>query len=213
MGAIKGNSIANVGYGCEQRVLVEGWRKIWSTTPGTTDPMAPFGVVTLASSGSEGGPNMGAMRYAQTANYGVLPNAAMPNTFLAQAYDLDDPWGPAAGPCFEPWQCCAYKHITVNMTTCNNGTKGNPNLCANACAAAADTPVAMGGIHPRDKKPLGDRMGTAAFNTVYGGSKAFTGPTLAGCRASGNSLVIQFNTTLLRGDKVRNVVVVVPCVF
>ena len=38
----------------------------------------------LASSGSEGGPNMGAMRYAQTANYGVLPNPSMPNTFVAQ---------------------------------------------------------------------------------------------------------------------------------
>jgi len=25
----------------------------------------------------------------------------------------------------------------------------------------------MGGIHPRSKKPVGDRLGTAAFNTVY----------------------------------------------
>ena len=40
---------------------------------GTTDPNAPFGIVTLASSGSEGGPHMGAMRQAQTAGYGVLP--------------------------------------------------------------------------------------------------------------------------------------------
>ena len=34
--------------------------------------------------------------------------------------------------------------------------------CARACAAAADTPVAMGGIHPRSKKPVGDRLGVAA---------------------------------------------------
>jgi hypothetical protein len=33
---------------------------------------------------------MGAMRMAQTASYGFLPNPEMPNTFLAQAYDLDD---------------------------------------------------------------------------------------------------------------------------
>lgn len=39
--------------------------------------------------------------------------------------------------------------------------------CSNACAAAAGTPFAMGGIHPRSKKPVGDRLGTAAFNTVY----------------------------------------------
>lgn len=71
MGGTKGNSIANVGYGCEQRQLVVGWRQAWSKVPGTTDPLAPFGIVTLASSGTEGGPNMGAMRYAQTANHGV----------------------------------------------------------------------------------------------------------------------------------------------
>jgi hypothetical protein len=43
---------------------------------------------------------MGAMRWAQTGNAGVLPSPALPRTFLAQAYDLDDPWGPTAGPCF-----------------------------------------------------------------------------------------------------------------
>ena len=43
----------------------------------------------------------------------------------------------------------------------------------------------MGGIHPRSKKPLGDRLGTAAYNTVYGGMKAYTGPTLASCTLAG----------------------------
>jgi hypothetical protein len=33
------------------------------------------------------------MRLAQTGGYGILPNPAMPSTFLAQAGDLDDPWG------------------------------------------------------------------------------------------------------------------------
>jgi len=50
--------------------------------------------------------------------------------------------------------------------------------CANACAAARDTPVAMSGIHPRDKRPVGDRLGQAAYNLVYGGKGAVTGPTL-----------------------------------
>ena len=75
MGNIKGNSDAGVGYSCLMRELIKGYRAAWSATPGTTDPLAPFGVVALPTGGSEGGPNMGAMRIAQTASYGVLPNA------------------------------------------------------------------------------------------------------------------------------------------
>jgi hypothetical protein len=140
MGGQKGNVIANTGYACAMRQLVAGWRAAWSKTPGTTDPLAPFGVVTLASSGSEGGPNFGTMRIAQTASYGVLPSPDMPNTFLAQAYDLDDEWGPTLGPCFVTWGCCAGK--TYNVTKC----AGREPTCALACAANVDTPMLMGGI-------------------------------------------------------------------
>jgi hypothetical protein len=38
------------------------------------------------------------------------------------------------------------------------------------------------------------------FNTVYGGTGAFTGPTIAGCSSASSALTISFNTTLLRGD-------------
>ena len=304
---------------------------MWSATPGTTDPLAPFGVVTLASSGAEGADAaMGAMRIAQTAGYGVLPSPDLPNTFLAQAYDLDDPWGPAVGPCFDSkeqggWECCdkggkpvapipeppapsppsgavactgpdgwlnqtafdpkTYSVVQygssgwVNVSSPNhfNGTAqccaicssaalqklpqpcryweyyqdrsgpqharcllkatlGNysargayskwvtagairpfgpppppPPLvcsaenrakCAPACAAAMDTPVAMGGIHPRSKKPVGDRLGTAAYSVAYGGKAAGTGPTLSGCTLAGGKLTVFFNATLLAGDKV-----------
>ena len=71
-----------------------------------------------------------------------------------------------------------------------------------------DTP-SHGGIHPRSKIHVGNRLGTAAYNTIYGtiygGNKAHTGPTLSGCAlASGSkSLAIAFNTTLLAGDKVQ----------
>ena len=107
MGNTKGSAINGIGYSCEQAQLVNGWRVAWSKVADTTDPEAPFGVVTLASSGAEGADAaMGAMRIAQTAGWGVIPNPSMPNTFMAQAYDLDDPWGPAAGPCFAEWQCC-----------------------------------------------------------------------------------------------------------
>lgn len=207
MGGVKGNADAKIGYSCEQKALVEGWRKVWSEVPGTTDPLAPFGIVTLASSGSEGGPDMGAMRLAQTAGYGVLPSPEMPNTFVAQAFDLDDKWGPASGPCLtEPsrggWACCDYSwglagKCVYNKTSC----AGREKLCAPACASA-ETKSVMGGIHPRWKKPVGDRLGTAAYNTVYGGTAAFTGPTLSGCTADSKSLVIEFNETLLRGDTI-----------
>mmetsp|Transcript_21094 Transcript_21094/g.32442 ORF Transcript_21094/g.32442 Transcript_21094/m.32442 type:complete len:669 (-) Transcript_21094:939-2945(-) len=196
MFATKGNSIADIGYGCETRELIRGWRQIWSETPGTTDPSAPFGIVTLASSGSEGGANMGAMRHAQTANFGILPNQALPNTFLAQAYDLDDEWGPAAGPCFVPWLCCNYKNYHYNATTC---TPARAKLCETACLAQSGTSD-RGAIHPRNKKHVGDRLGTAAYNTVYGGKSAYTGPTLESCAVSDGELVIEFNSDLMRGD-------------
>jgi len=319
MGNLKGSAIENLGYSCEQRELIRGWRSIWSETAGTTDPVAPFGVVTLASSGAEGSDAaMGAMRIAQTAGYGVLPSPDLPNTFLAQAYDLDDPWGPAVGPCFETaaaggYECCTSQggpikppmvppspsnpssavqctsrsgwlnstaisggklvafgdEGVVNATSaelccgiCSNSTLtalgcqyfaytqdrsgpehatctlystlGNTSayskwvttggvrafgpppppptpvcnatlaaLCAPACGAAAGTPVAMGGIHPRSKKPVGDRLGQAAYNLFYGGKGAYTGPTISGCSLSnGKTLTIAFNTSLLAGDKV-----------
>lgn len=155
MGNVKGNSAANIGYACFQKVLVSGWRKVWSETVGTTDPMAPFGIVTLASSGSEGGPNMGPMRYAQTASYGVLPGpqgSGMENTFLAQAYDLDDEWGPGVGPCFAGWpagrqvvggwNCCPSKGHAVNLTTC---TPDHAKQCIQACNIGAYVP-SHGGI-------------------------------------------------------------------
>ena len=206
MGGVKGNSVANVGYACNQERLVDGWRSIFSATPGTTDPLAPFGVVTLASSGSEGGPNMGAMRLAQTASYGLLPNPKLPATFLAQAYDLDDEWGPAAGPCTgAEWACCDFRCggcAPYNKTSCDAGTKGNPKICEPACNAALDTPFRMGGIHPRSKQQVGDRLATAYYNTLGGGKAAFTGPTLSGCTLQDSTLHIEFNASLLAGDKV-----------
>ena len=35
---------------------------------------------------------MGSFRWAQSGGYGVVPNAAMPNVFMAQAFDLADPY-------------------------------------------------------------------------------------------------------------------------
>lgn len=44
--------------------LVSSWRKIWSVEPGTTDPLAPFGVVSLADGTDESfGINMRMFRW------------------------------------------------------------------------------------------------------------------------------------------------------
>jgi hypothetical protein len=60
----------------------------------------------------------------------------------------------------------------------------------------------MGGIHPRSKKYVGERLARGAFNTVYGGTGSITGPTLSSCSSAGSSLTIEFDTTMLRGDTV-----------
>ena len=157
---------------------------------------------------------MGAMRLAQTAGYGVLPNPEIPYSFFAQAGDLEDAWGPSVGPCFSglesQWGCCSSgdaKHPTYlyqanrSSESCKAGTKGKPEMCDPACAAAAGTP-SEGGIHPRSKLPVGERLARSAYTLVYGGSGAATGPTLSGCSADDKSLTIEFNTTLLAGEKV-----------
>ena len=202
MNALKGNSAANTGYSCLMRELIKGFRAVWSATPGTTDPLAYFGAVALPSGGSEGadGPgDMGPMRVAQTAGYGVLPNADLPNTWIVQAYDLEDEWGSGSGPCFGGkvnWACCPDK--SYNSTSC----AGREALCAPACDANADTAIVMGGIHPRSKQPVGQRLALGAFNSAYGGTGAVTGPTIASCSLAGATLSVAFDTGLLKGDTV-----------
>lgn len=193
---LMGNSASEVGYGCLMPRLVRRWRQLWSSEPDTTDPLAPFGVVTLAKGGSEGGHDIGGMRWSQTANYGVLPNPEMPNTFLAQAFDLGDPFENKA--CYD-WNCCAKGY---NATYCAERTQDNPAMCNAYCAVLDGTNFYMGPIHPRDKKPVGDRLAKAAKNVVYGGTAAYTGPTVSGCSASDDRIVVRFNTSLLRGDHV-----------
>jgi sialate O-acetylesterase len=135
---------------------------------------------------------MGAMRWAQTANFGVLPNTAMPNTFLAQAFDLDDP----------------FSNITCYKAGCcpnNYHPKGSCDGCLGIdqyCASLSATNYYMGPIHPRDKKPVGQRLAQAGAVVAYGKSGLATGPTLSGCQVSGGNLLVSFNTSLLGADAV-----------
>ena len=225
---VLGNSERNQGYSCLMVGLVRLWRKLWSATPGTTDPLAPFGVVALPLSGSEGNPNIGLMRWAQTGGYGVLPSEAMPNTFLVQSYDLEDPYRGAFDLCLhgeccypgksfsfgngDPKQCVDSKYQTdtyagFQCSMCDE-------LCGDFCASAYATNFYMGPIHPRLKYPVGSRLAEATAKSVYrmrGGSNhaglgngATTGPTIAGCTVDEEAKLVRvfFNATLLAGDSV-----------
>lgn len=212
-----GNSAQRTGYSCLMPVLVDEWRALWSKTPGTTSPTAPFGVVTLAASGSEGGHNLGSIRLAQTGSFGVLPNAALPNTFLVQAHDLDDPF---INTTCSDIKCCPYDFNASHHRTCSG--------CDGYCNSTAGTQWFMGPIHvrgwnvmapwsrratvspsapqplkqPRSKKPVGERLAQSAAVTVYGLPGAFTGPTLSGCRVNGNTVTVTFSSELLGADSV-----------
>eukprot|EP01079_Euglenida_sp_SAG-EU17-18_P002619 gene2619-3312_t len=190
---VLGNSQAKVGYSCLMQALVSQWRALWSVTPGTTDSEAPFGVVTLATTGSEGasGLALGSMRLAQTAGYG--------------AYDLDDEWQSLSGggPCMSygynqssPYHACCGPDQNASLCT-----PTWQQTCKNMCAAIEGTHEFMGGLHPRSKRPVGQRLATAAANLVYGGKGAYTGPTLSGCTQSQTSLQLDFAKDLLRGDQ------------
>ena len=51
----------------------------------------------------------------------------------------------------------------------------------------------MGGIHPRLKKPVGDRLAEAAWNLIYGGEGARSGPTISSCTNERSKLTVDFD--------------------
>ena len=135
------------GYACQMASLIADWRAIWAAVPNTTASVFPFGVTQLAGSCSEGFPqNSGGFRRSQTGGYGVLPNPAMPNSFLAQAFDLGDPWQhgcTVTGACYG-WDAPFSLNRTHNYEN--------------------------SAIHPRPKEPLGRRLARAALSQHYGGA-------------------------------------------
>lgn len=141
---------------------------------------------------------MAAMRWSQTGNYRVLPNSVMPNTFLAQAFDLGDPWEMSSADdkkCSKPPRAPECAPWSTDLW--------DVSLLPLAPAVEADiTPSFMGGIHPRIKSPVGRRLAHALFHSQLGGTEAFTGPTLAGCTATAAEVTLRFNVTLLRGESV-----------
>ncbi|XP_035680030.1 sialate O-acetylesterase-like [Branchiostoma floridae] len=100
-GAIWYQGEANTGhpdtYSCSFPGMIDSWRKEWYMgSGGQTDPYFPFGFVQLSTTGKPSDTGMGfpAIRWHQTADYGYVPNPAMPNVFMAVAVDLPDAKSP-----------------------------------------------------------------------------------------------------------------------
>eukprot|EP01060_Flectonema_neradi_P039110 TRINITY_DN848_c0_g1_i2.p1 TRINITY_DN848_c0_g1~~TRINITY_DN848_c0_g1_i2.p1 ORF type:complete len:656 (+),score=152.97 TRINITY_DN848_c0_g1_i2:44-2011(+) len=196
-GGFMGNSADGTGYGCAQVGLVKSWRAIWSVEEGTTSPDAPFGIVSLAAGGYEGhGYNMARMRWAQTGNYGVLPNKAMPRTFMAHGYDIGDPW--ANGNCGK--ENCTHAPFGPNCLNYSAADFPRDLQFMEPVVRAHDCPFFMGPIHPRLKYPVGRRLAEAYFNMFLGGTNSVTGPTIAGCDVTPDYVTINYNKELMKNS-------------
>ena len=125
---------------------------------------------------------MGAFRYAQTGGTGGPEFGGLSNTFVAAGYD-------AADPC-STGQCCANN---------NDGQGGWPCITG----YAPFTAQFMGGLHPRVKKIVGERLAKAARAVAYGDDKViWTGPVLQSCKASSDTITLKFDAGQLKDDSI-----------
>jgi hypothetical protein len=149
------------GYECELRALVTSWRALWR------QPSLPFGIVSLSPGSDEGNPwNMARFRLAQ-----VRVARALDRVFVAHAFDVGDPWEGDQERCAKVG-CCAPP------TTLRAAPWAGPGP---DCLAHQDwwsrpvdgpwltgyVPSYMGGIHPRTKQRVGDRLASGAIATAY----------------------------------------------
>ena len=73
-----------------------------------------------------------------------VPNPAMTNSFIAEAFDLNDPWGDKT--CYG-WACCGHGNATACAAAAHR--EGLlPSVCDNYCAVLEGTPVFMGVLNP-----------------------------------------------------------------
>jgi len=187
----------NTGYACTLAAMVAAYREAWSVVPGTTPPDFPFGSVLLTDGSEFGTPgNFAQVVRAQTANFGELPNAAIPNSFLVAASDLGDPWMDLQNPNLcSSLQCCVDSSVPlgVNCTGDHRGQWSNstPNQSS---------------LHPRTKGLVAERLAQGAYVAVYEPASELlaTGPVIRGCAVSGDgsTLTLTFDAALLKAERV-----------
>ncbi|NXP00641.1 SIAE acetylesterase, partial [Certhia brachydactyla] len=91
------NTLLNTDqYNCTFPALIADWRQAFHTgSVGQTEPLLPFGFVQLSTYRHQSADDSFArLRWHQTADLGVVPNARMPSTFMAVAMDLGDERSP-----------------------------------------------------------------------------------------------------------------------
>ncbi|NXE68148.1 SIAE acetylesterase, partial [Calcarius ornatus] len=96
-GTGEANTLLNTDqYNCTFPALIADWRWAFHTgSGGQTEPRLPFGFVQLSTYRHESADDSFArLRWHQTADLGVVPNARMPSTFMAVAMDLGDEHSP-----------------------------------------------------------------------------------------------------------------------
>ena len=166
--------------------MIAEWRAMWSAAaPGATHPTAPFGFVTLADGTDEAwGLSMSGLRWAQTANYGVVPNPAMPRVFAALGHDAGDQWD--ADQCATPLSCCVPTWQPLGPK-CLGDHRGEFSYW--------DTNWFMGQVHPRPKAIIGRRLAQAGHAAIYGGASPPSGPVITGCAVAGARLTLRFNSS------------------
>ena len=190
-----GNSADKTGYACLFPAMIADWRATWSAVPGTTDPLAPFVFATIADGSDESfGVNMAALRHAQSASYGTVPNPLMPMTAQALTHALGDPWD--ADSCGNRG-CCVDDYIDLGPT-CVGDHRGFWSV--------NQTGWFQGCVHPRPKGYVGRQMAQVTAALAYARAPApapqLSGPILAGCTAAGAVLTLRFNASLLAGAPV-----------
>jgi hypothetical protein len=92
--------------------------------------------------------------------------------------------------CWAQFDCCVAKDVPLGP------------LCVGDHRGEFDNesiPFYMGSLHPRTKKIVADRLGQAAYTVAFGGGLT-TGPVISGCTLGAQTLVLTFNSSLLRGS-------------
>ncbi|NWV84443.1 SIAE acetylesterase, partial [Dasyornis broadbenti] len=83
-------------YNCTFPALIADWRQAFHIgSAGQTEPLLPFGFVQLSTYRRwSADDSFARLRWHQTADLGVVPNARMPSTFMAVTMDLGDEHSP-----------------------------------------------------------------------------------------------------------------------
>ncbi|NXE97534.1 SIAE acetylesterase, partial [Menura novaehollandiae] len=143
-------------YNCTFPALIADWRQAFHTgSAGQTEPLLPFGFVQLSTYCRQSADDSFArLRWHQTADLGVVPNARMPGTFMAVAMDLGD------------------EHSPYGRQVLSWGEGVGVQLLGN-------NPISLLflSIHPRDKQNVAHRLLLGARAVAYGDKDlVFQGP-------------------------------------